>query len=508
MYNPDDASAETKDEQQDLDLGEVVADYWRSVAAYREFSTLVSKGLGAFKEERRVRIQEEHARVLQSFLEVASKEEGQQLLVLLGLVARSTEEVEENGRTVVEDNRISVGDVSTELSPRSAAAFMRIMKVFEGSATADHHERILFRGILTGLVGQFEVLVADLAHQLFRKAPAATGSADKALTVAELLSFGSIDDAIEHVIADRIDDLLRGSTEDWRKFFESRMNINLPSLAKDWDEFTEFIQRRHLIVHAGGKVSRRYLRIVPQRVVEKHFIAPRVGDEATLNKEYVADAIDAFQVTGLLLGVSAWAKIDKETARDRASLLDEIIYGAIRERRWAIVAQLAQWGQAQDEFDAGTRLICQMNHWLAMKRLGRFGEVQAEVERLDTSVIKPVYSLVRLALLDRNDKFFALVDETNGNALDEQAWDEWPILDEMRQDARFEQLKQKYSPRRPLASMKEVGSTVETVKQLPQEVVREAEQAVAERDERRVGVDERNAQAPSQPDAHQSTPDQ
>lgn len=318
------------------------------------------------------------------------------------------------------------------------------MKSIRSHVPAAEHREILYRGVLTGLVGQFEVLIADLAHHFFRRAPGALGGDDKVLSARELLAFASIDEAKEFIISDRVDDLLRGSAEDWRKFFESRMKIDLREISTDWPHFVEHIQRRHLIVHAGSRISRRYLSLVDQSVLKKYFGDPQIGQPVRLDSEYIESALRSFEATGILLGLAFWSKLHREAAEAQAELLIDHVYESVKRGQWNVVLHLAKWGAGHEAFDASSRLVCQINCWLALKRMKRFEECRVVVENLDCSALNARFSVARAALLDDHDSFFAIVDATDGGDLDERAWTEWPLFDELRKHERYPEISAKY----------------------------------------------------------------
>lgn len=298
--------------------------------------------------------------------------------------------------------------------------------------------------VLTGLVGQFEVLIADIAHHFYRRAPGALGGDEKVISAKELLSFATLEEAKDHVVSDRVDDLLRGSLEDWRKFFESRLKVDLRALSPDYSRFGEYVQRRHLIVHAGSRISRRYLALVDDSLLKEYFGQAQLGMPVHLSRAYVSAALQAFEATGLALGLACWVKLHRDHASDQAQLESELVYDALKGGRWTAALHLASWAQSQETFDAQTRLIAQFNAWQSLKRLNRFAECEQEVRTLDASALNPQFSAVRFALLGDADAFFRTVERFNGAGLDAESWGDWPILVEMRQDPRFEEYARRY----------------------------------------------------------------
>lgn len=305
------------------------------------------------------------------------------------------------------------------------------------------HSELLRRSVLMCLVSNFEVLVADLAHLYYRLVPDATTGEDKLLSVNELRRFDSIDDALQSIIADRVDELLRGGIGEWHKFFVTRMKIDFNSLVPYHAEWNEFFQRRHIMVHAGGRITKRYLANVDWDSLPEGFVKPKVGEQLHIDDAYLQNAIDSFEVAGLLLCQEVWKKLAPgETGTRLGSLLGlrDAVYRRLLTGNWRVAKGLAEWGMRDGCASEDDILICRFNGWLCMKRLGRWEEAARELEAFDTSAKHPIYSLVKASLLERADDFFRVLPMALGAGVEIREILEWPILEEMRGDHRFAEI--------------------------------------------------------------------
>lgn len=431
-------------------FGPIITDYWRSIAAYRQFLEVVEAALAGFTEKQIRVLEADSEKIFRPFIETATKDEAEEFGEILKQIAGQVSQPDEasEGKTPPTGGVDSSKTFKIKVSARPAEFLRKLFKKIRSYPSLERHKEILYRGILAGLVGQFEVLLADTAHQFLRRAPKAAGLKEKTITAAELLNFKSLDDAVEAMISDRVDDLLRTSAEEWRKFFASRLRVDLSAAAPDWSVFTEFIQRRHLIVHNAGRISSRYLANTAPDLVRQYFVDPKIGAEATLTRAYIERALTSFEVTGFIFAISAWAKLYKGEVRDRSNLLGEVVYDSMLESHWESVLHLAQWGSKEKSFDESDRITAKVNSWLAMKRLNRWDECVTEVESFDTSALMPVYDYAKTALLERFDDLFELIDANGAAGLDRDAWDEWPLFDGARGLPRFSELRDKYLPAR------------------------------------------------------------
>ena len=358
----------------------------------------------------------------------------------------------------IEEERAEEGDVngsatsgfSVEFSSQSSSrAFRRMFELImrTGWIGPDAQLERLYRSVIIGLVGQFEVLISDIAHQFFECAPQALEAEEKVLSLSDLQEFGSIEAAVDYLVEREIDRLLAQPVQGWAKFFERRMNIQLRSMAWNWEMFKEIIQRRHIIVHTDGRISRRYLRYVSPKLVEEYFgEGAKIGQTAWLDRDYVEGALDHLEILGTLLCCTAWVKLDKQSLRQFEDTLSEWIYDRLLEGRWTMALTMAQRGEDNKKLSHSTRIICRVNAWLCLKRIGRFDEVQEEVETFDDSALEQRFRFVRLAILDQEEELFDLLEATEGGGLDHEAWHEWPVFSEVRENSRFTKLAERFGP--------------------------------------------------------------
>ncbi len=301
-------------------------------------------------------------------------------------------------------------------------------------------QELLNRGILMCLVSYFEVLISDLVHLYYGLVPDATSTNDKVLSVNELREFSSIDDAFQFVVARRVDDLLRGPLSDWHDFFKTRMKIDLNGLVPNVAEWNEFFQRRHIMVHAGGRVTKRYLTNVDWDELVVRITRPEIGEQLGIDDSYLERAISSFEIAGLLLCQECWKKYAIQEHDIRMSGIDgltDAVYQRLLSGNWYVAEHLADWGSKDSDAAERSILICLFNKWLCIKRQGRWAEVADEVEAFDTSAKQSMFSLVKASLLEKADEFFKLLPLSIGTDINIDEVKEWPILEEMRTDPRF-----------------------------------------------------------------------
>jgi len=415
--------------QQSQKFQKIFERYEKSIATLREFFSYLNPVVVQIGEKIKEKIGSSVKAMSEEFREIASDKEIEEFNECLNKLG---EKLKGKGSTEI---------ILDDMSPLVGKYFYKFIRIITSSHDDIHHE-ILNRSILMSMISYFEILVSDLAHVYYLVAPDAVASDDKILSFNELKRFDSIDEAVDTIISDRVDKLLRGGVEDWRKFFLSHTKIDLSLVTPSWPDFVEYFQRRNLIVHNGGRVDEKYLSIVEFDKLTVRSTRPMIDDILKTDDTYVSQCLDNFEVTGLLFCQEIWGKLlagEQENRLNSINGLTAVIYERLLSRHWYVAGLLAQWGEQDKEASETDILVCKFNRWLCMKRRGLWEIVKKEVEAFDCSAKNHRYELARVSLLEKTDVFFSLLPKVLGTDISIGELQEWPILEEIRKDARYVQ---------------------------------------------------------------------
>ena len=83
-------------------------------------------------------------------------------------------------------------------------------------------------------------------------------------------------------------------------------------------------------------------------------------------------------------------------------------------------------------------MIHRFTRWLCIKRQDRLEEIASELEAFDGSAVHPKFAIGLASLRDRPDDFFKQLPVAMAAGVTERELREWPILEEVRSDERFE----------------------------------------------------------------------
>lgn len=288
----------------------------------------------------------------------------------------------------------------------------------------------LHRSSLISLVSIVESFLSRLLHLFFSKHPSAVNAKEKQFTFEELSAFSSLEDARAYLVSWKIENLLRGSYDDWVEYFRSQLKLELPGINKHHDRLVENFQRRNLFVHNDGVVNKIYL-----SKVNKSLTKPDMLDKSlSVSRSYLFSAIDRFESAFLQLAFEIWAKCEKKSDK-RPSLIVHSSYDALQNKRWSVATEIAEFIARDKAADEISILMAKVNSWIARKRVGGLDAIRDEVTDFDVSAKDDLFRLARHCLLDENDTALMLakrLNKTKRVSLAELA--DWPLFEDLRSD--------------------------------------------------------------------------
>jgi hypothetical protein len=302
----------------------------------------------------------------------------------------------------------------------------------ESSAVRPKKRQLLYRSLLTSLIASLEVLIGNTVAAFYFANPDAMGSDEKEFSLADLKAMGSVDDAVDEAIARRTDAFMYQSTADWGRWFARTTKTDFSDIAIDWAITNEVIERRHVIVHNGGRVSKQYL---IRTGLEGQ---TSVGSELPIDDDYLANAVDHILVFGVLVATTTWAHVIPDAGRGPGDQVQELTEALMTAKRWQAVDKLTLVSLSRLAQTEVQRYTFQFNRWLATKEMHGLDSVRAELEAFDDSALLPVFRFVRLALLEKYDEATAMVESlVDSNSISLSSLRDWPALAGLREHPPF-----------------------------------------------------------------------
>ena len=312
-----------------------------------------------------------------------------------------------------------------------------VSKHLENVKKNTKHIEQLYTNSLISALSSVEWFFSQLLHFFYDKHPESAGVQKRTMTLTELKSFGSIEDAEKYLIDIKIDEILRGNFESWINLLKSELSLGLGYLTDIMDELVEVYQRRNLFVHNGGTVNSIYL----SKVDENQRKGVLLNDKLIVDKEYLYNAICKLQKAFILIGAELWKKLNPDDT-NRGEILGDIVYENLLHSRWDICEGLCYFSLKDAQIHPIDKVIAQINYWLCKKETGEYKSIEKDINKADFSDKKEIFQLGLFALRGETEKILEILPvvlETNQTNI--ERLEEFPILREFRETEEYENFK-------------------------------------------------------------------
>ncbi|OBX22192.1 MULTISPECIES: hypothetical protein [Bizionia] len=313
----------------------------------------------------------------------------------------------------------------------------KIVDHISNSKIVNKHINLLYTNSLISLLSNVEWFFSQILHYYYDEHPESAGVQKRTLTLKDLKTFSSVDDAEKYLIDVKIDEVLRGNFESWASLLKEEIGLGLGYLKPVMDELIEIYQRRNLFVHNGGVVNSIYISKVKESL-RKNI---DVGDQLEVDKNYLENSICQLQKAFILIGAELWKKLNPEDEK-RGEILGEIVYENLLHSRWDICEGLCYFSINDSQINPVDKVIAQINYWLCKKETDDYKSIEKEINKADYSDKKEIFQLGLFALRGETEKLINILQivlETNQTNI--ERLEEFPILREYRETAEYKEFK-------------------------------------------------------------------
>jgi hypothetical protein len=294
------------------------------------------------------------------------------------------------------------------------------------------------RSFLVALVSQYDSFLGLLIETLFLSKPEILNQSDKIISFSELVGFGSVEAARDHVIEKEIESVLRKSHAEQFDWLESSFKIKLRKGLTVWPEFIEITERRNLFVHTGGQVSAQYLKIC--RLHDATVGADIRGKQLSVTPGYFDRAYEVVFEVGVKLAHVFWRKLKPQDRKGADRDLVTTGYNLLVEEKYSLAKTVLDFGtDLKTHSSEELRLRLVVNRAQAYKWAGQPDRAVQILEAEDFSALKEEFRLAEAVLRDDFHSALALVrvvGSSGGIKLGD--YRDWPLFKEFRKIAELE----------------------------------------------------------------------
>ena len=301
---------------------------------------------------------------------------------------------------------------------------------------------IMFRGnALVGLVSRYDEFLSSILKNAYRKNPERATASDKSLTYADLLTLDSLDDVVELFIAEVIDNLLRESHEKQLETIDREFKTGIIEHFLEFPQFIEIMERRNLLVHAGGIASKYYVKKCREVGCKKEDL-PKEGTPLHVKEDYFQASVLSLSELAVRLGYSLACRVYPDMLDDiHEHLLKEVGFPLLVSEEWELARRVFSFAlfwpdkYAPEDFHFRHYVV---NTALALRQLKRHDEAIELLNKYDWSSQEPKFLLAVAVLRHEWAQAERIMSDMNGEEpFEEDDFRTWPIFKEFRETKGF-----------------------------------------------------------------------
>jgi len=309
---------------------------------------------------------------------------------------------------------------------------------------------LLYKSSFVMLISFFDYLLYDIIHCYYKMYPERLPDKDLSINLSELKLCADLDEAIDVILNNKVDSIIREGLKKQKAFFKKTLQINLKVKIINWDIINEVIERRNIVVHSNSIVDKKYLRNVNFSVVPEKRTAIKEGGKLSVTSEYFKRAYDEILIAGVVLIQSFWRKWMKDDLDNADTSLIASIFELLVREEWSITERIGIFSKDIKVYDAASRHILDINYCQSLKWQGKKTELSAELKKFDESNLSPREKVALSALKGDKEGFYKNVEKAVAiGKLTEEDFRNWPLFRELRQDVEYdERIKKAFSQKK------------------------------------------------------------
>lgn len=268
--------------------------------------------------------------------------------------------------------------------------------------------------------------------------PEIISTSERNISFKELVCFGSIDEAREHILEKEIEAVIRKSHPEQIAWLENKLEMPLTKGLNIWSDFVEIFERRNLLVHTGGVISSQYMLVCKTHGVD--ITGRTVGQRLEIGPSYYRRSADIILEFGIKLAQVLWRKLKPDEIEKADKALNNFAYRQLARRQYLLASTILKFGLI-DMKKHGSEMVRKMmvvNYANALKLGGSKDEAEKIIIAEDWSAVTDDYKICVAAVRDDTKTVVEMMGKVVASEImKKNDFRRWPVFEKMREDAVF-----------------------------------------------------------------------
>ena len=295
------------------------------------------------------------------------------------------------------------------------------------------------RALLVAMVSCYDAFLGDLLKGVFYLKPEMVNSSQRELKFEDLLKLGSIEGAREFLVEKEVESVIRESHTKQFEWMETRFGLPLRKDLSVWPTFIELTERRNLLVHTDGLVSRQYLEVCLSQAVDITNL--QVGEKLSVDTKYFSQGFSCLFEIAVKLTQVIWRKLAPQDIENADTEFISVTFNLLKHKRYPLAKRLLEFATKTLKKHSSnlTKRIFTINHAIALKWGGEPEKAKALIEAEDWSDCAEHFKMA-VAVLGEEFKAAAKIMHSLGAAakgVSRVGYETWPLFQDFRKTEEF-----------------------------------------------------------------------
>lgn len=299
--------------------------------------------------------------------------------------------------------------------------------------------RLIPRHFVISLVSQYDSFLGKIIRFIYSAKPEKLNSSEKSLRYTDLMSFDSIQSAMEYLIEKEIESVIRKSHSEQFEWLTTKLKNPFNKNLKSWPTFIELTERRNLFVHCDGKVSSQYIKVCTENKCKINS-SIKAGDELNVPNTYFEEAYRCIYEIGVKLAQVIWRRLYRNELESADENINNITYGLIDRGEYDLAIQLLDFFTEKHIKHASenNRLMLTINKAQAYKWLKNEKKCCEILNLEDWTASEDKFKIgVTVLRNDFNSAYDYMKRLKHNPEFHRAFYKDWPIFKKLRREEKF-----------------------------------------------------------------------